>query len=67
MRDIEVAPRRAERPDGEPQMHPAVADELLAKAEAQGVGLLALDGLQSQIAKAVLERALSEELTAHLG
>jgi len=48
-------------------MHPAVADELLAKAEAQGVGLLALDGLQSQIAKAVLERALSEELTAHLG
>jgi hypothetical protein len=45
MRDIEVAPRRAERPDGEPQVHPAVADELLAKAEAQGVGLLALGGL----------------------
>jgi len=45
MRGIDVAPRRADRPDGEPLVHPAVADELLAKAEAQGVGLLALDGL----------------------
>ena len=48
-------------------VHPAVADELLATAEAQGVELLGPDGLLSQITKAVLERALSEELTAHLG
>jgi len=48
-------------------VHPAVADELLATAEAQGVELLGPEGLLSQITKAVLERALGEELTAHLG
>ena len=44
-----------------------MADELLAKADAQGVELLGPDGLLSQVTKAVLERALGEELTAHLG
>ena len=67
MSDTEVVPRRADRPDGKPLVHPAVADELLATAEAQGVELLGPDGLLSQITKAVLERALGEELTAHLG
>lgn len=67
MSDTEVVPRRADRPDGKPLVHPAVADELLATAEAQGVELLGPNGLLSQITKAVLERALSEELTAHLG
>ena len=67
MSDTEVVPRRADRPDGKPLVHPAVADELLATAEAQGVELLGPDGLLSQITKAVLERALGEELTDHLG
>ena len=67
MSDTEVVPRRADGPDGKPLVHPAVADELLATAEAQGVELLGPDGLLSQITKAVLERALGEELTAHLG
>ena len=44
-----------------------MAAELLAKADAQGVELLGPEGLLSQVTKAVLERALGEELTAHLG
>src|ERR1700735_5436298 len=44
-----------------------LADELLGKAQAQGVELLGPDGLLSQVTKAVLERALGEEMTAHLG
>jgi putative transposase len=46
---------------------PELADQLLARAEAQGVQLLGPDGLLSQVTKAVLERALGEELTEHLG
>ena len=48
MSDTEVVPRRADRPDGKPLVHPAVADELLATAEAQGVELLGPDGFLSQ-------------------
>lgn len=44
-----------------------LADQLLAKAEAEGVELLGQNGLLSQVTKAVLERALGEELTEHLG
>ncbi|HWI02101.1 MAG TPA: hypothetical protein VNT27_17370 [Propionibacteriaceae bacterium] len=36
-----------------------LADQLLAKAEAQGVELLGPDGLLSQVTKMVLERALA--------
>ncbi len=46
---------------------PELADQLLARAEAGGVELLGPDGLLSQVTKAVLERALAEEMTAHLG
>jgi transposase-like protein len=46
---------------------PELADQLLARAEAGGVELLGPDGLLSQVTKAVLERALGEEMTAHLG
>jgi transposase-like protein len=45
----------------------ATADELLARAQAEGVELLGPVGLLSQVTKAVLERALDEELTGHLG
>ncbi|MPZ63549.1 MAG: IS256 family transposase [Propionibacteriales bacterium] len=51
----------------EPLVDDELADQLLAKAEAEGVELLGLDGLLSQVTKAVLERALDEELTEHLG
>ena len=57
-----------EPPEGKPRLVDAeLADQLLAKAEAQGVELLGPDGLLSQVTKAVLERALAEELTEHLG
>jgi len=44
-----------------------LAEQLLARAEAEGVDILGPDGLLGQVSKAVLERALSEELTEHLG
>jgi hypothetical protein len=58
--------------DGREPARPALideqlADELLGKAQAEGVELLGPDGLLSQVTKAVLERALAEEMTAHLG
>jgi len=44
-----------------------LADQLLGKAQAEGVELLGPDGLLSQVTRAVLERALAEEMTGHLG
>ena len=44
-----------------------VLDELMARVDAEGAELLGPDGLLSQVTKAVLERALDEELTDHLG
>jgi putative transposase len=44
-----------------------LADQLLGKAQSEGVELLGPDGLLSQVTKAVLERALAEEMTSHLG
>ena len=41
--------------------------QLLAKAQAEGVELLVPDGLLFPVTKVVLERALAEEMTAHLG
>jgi putative transposase len=69
MTDTAMVPRNSE---GREPARPALideqlADELLGKAQAQGVELLGPDGLLSQVTKAVLERALGEEMTAHLG
>ena len=50
-----------------PLVGPDLADELLGRAQAEGVELLGPDGLLSQVTKAVLERALAEEMTGHLG
>ena len=50
-----------------PLVDEQLADELLGRAQAEGVELLGPDGLLSQVTKAVLERALGEELTHHLG
>jgi transposase-like protein len=44
-----------------------LADQLLARAQAEGMELLGPEGLLSQVTKAVLERALAEEMTEHLG
>ena len=44
-----------------------LAEELIAHAQDQGVDLLGEGGLLQQMTKAVLERALAEELTDHLG
>jgi putative transposase len=63
-----VARNRDDREPGSPPVvGPELADQLLARAEAGGVELLGPDGLLSQVTKAVLERALGEEMTAHLG
>jgi transposase-like protein len=42
-------------------------DALMSRVESEGAELLGPDGLLSQVTKAVLERALAEELTDHLG
>jgi transposase-like protein len=69
MTDTAMVPRN---PEGREPSRPALideelADQLLGKAQAQGVELLGPDGLLSQVTKAVLERALAEEMTGHLG
>ena len=44
-----------------------IAEQLLAQAKAQGVGLVGPGGLLSGLTKTVLETALEAELTEHLG
>jgi putative transposase len=46
---------------------PAAIDELLADADASGIGIDGPDGLLGRMTKAVLERALDAELADHLG
>lgn len=46
---------------------PALIDELMAKVDAGGLELLGPDGVLADITKAILERALDEERTEHLG
>ena len=69
MQDTAKVPRKpeGERPERRPLVDDELADELLGKAQAEGVELLGPDGLLSQVTKAVLERALAEEMTGHLG
>jgi putative transposase len=69
MQDTSAVPRNPEggKPAGRPVVDEQLADELLGKAQQQGVELLGPDGLLSQVTKAVLERALAEEMTGHLG
>src|SRR5499427_541402 len=70
MSDTAMVPRKPEggdRPARRPLVDDELADQLLDKAAAEGVELLGPDGLLSQVTKAVLERALAEEMTGHLG
>lgn len=50
-----------------PLVSDEVIDELMARVDADGAELLGPDGLLNQMTKAVLERALDEELSDHLG
>jgi transposase-like protein len=69
MTETAKVPRNAEggRPGRRPLVDDELADQLLEKAQAEGAELLGPDGLLSQVTKAVLERALAEEMTGHLG
>src|SRR5215467_4791662 len=69
MTDTALVPRNSEDSPAarRPLVDDELADQLLGKAQAEGVELLGPDGLLSQVTKAVLERALAEEMTAHLG
>src|SRR6478672_11088903 len=69
MTDTEIVPRKRDREpaDRPPLVDAELADELLARAQRDGTELLGPDGLLSQVTKAVLERALAEEMTEHLG
>ena len=62
-------PRKSEggKPARRPLVDDELADQLLGKAQAEGSELFGPDGLLSQLTKAVLERALAEEMTGHLG
>src|SRR5215470_9260136 len=69
MTDTSMVARKRDSapPPRPPLVDEELADQLLGKAQAEGVELLGPDGLLSQVTKAVLERALAEELTGHLG
>ena len=67
MSDTEIVLRKPDRPPASkpPLVDAELADELLARAQMEGVELLGPDGLLSQVTKAVLERALAEEMSQH--
>ena len=60
----DVTPRK-KKP--EPSAEAAAAAELVRLAKEQGLSLTGPDGLLKQLTKAVLETALNEEMTEHLG
>jgi hypothetical protein len=51
----------------EPTAEARAAEELVRRAREQGLSLTGPEGLLKQLTKTVLETALSEELTEHLG
>jgi putative transposase len=51
----------------EPTAEEKVAEELVARAREQGLSLTGPGGLLKQLTKTVLETALTQELTEHLG
>jgi transposase-like protein len=69
MTDTSMVPRKrdGDPPARRPLIDEELAGQLLGKAQEQGAELLGPDGLLSQVTKAVLERALAEEMTGHLG
>src|SRR3974390_1820043 len=61
----DVATRNKDKP--EPTAEQKLAEELVARAREQGVSLTGPDGLLKQLTKTVLETALNQEMTEHLG
>jgi hypothetical protein len=51
----------------EPSAEQKLAQELVTRAREQGVSLTGPDGLLKQLTKTVLETALNQEITEHLG
>ena len=51
----------------EPSAEQLAAEELVRQAREQGLSLTGPDGLLKQLTKTVLETALNQELTEHLG
>jgi putative transposase len=58
-------PNKKQKP--EPTAEQRVAEELVRRAREQGLSLTGPDGLLKQLTKTVLETALNQELTEHLG
>lgn len=67
MEDTSTVAREPDGPARKPLVDDELADQLLGRAQAEGAELLGPDGLLSQVTKAVLERALAEEMSGHLG
>src|SRR5690242_11727752 len=69
MTDTSTVPRNPDggKPARRPRIDDDLADQLLCRAQVEGVEMLGLDGLLTQVIKAVLEWALAEEITGHLG
>ena len=57
--------KRKDKP--EPTAEQNLAEELVARAREQGVALTGPEGLLKQLTKTVLETALNQEMTEHLG
>ncbi len=55
------------KPKPEPTAEQRAAEELVRRAREQGLSLTGPDGLLKQLTKAVLETALDQEMTEHLG
>jgi transposase-like protein len=63
MTTLDVVPRKKPEPSAEE----TAAKELVRAAREQGLSLTGPDGLLKQFTKSVLETALNEEMTEHLG
>src|SRR6478752_3523206 len=64
MSTLEIVPKK-NKP--EPSAEELAAKELVRLAREQGLSLTGPDGLLKQFTKSVLETALNEEMTEHLG
>jgi hypothetical protein len=60
-----VASKKKDKPEPTPEER--AAEELVRRAREQGLSLTGPDGLLKQLTKVVLETALDQELTEHLG
>ena len=64
MTTLEIVPKKSKP---EPSAEETAAKELVRLAREQGLSLTGPDGLLKQFTKSVLETALNEEMTEHLG